>query len=92
VKEAGPYIAIAALLITLGGTLYGWATSQGQMQAEVRQLRGEVDRLQQVVVDNDRNFQGMRLEIARWMAAHEDDDQRRSSRETSSPRGRMFDR
>jgi len=76
-KEAAPYISIVALLITLGGALYGWATTQGAMQAEVRALRGDVDQLQQQVSELSTNFQGTRLEITRWMAAYEATSQNR---------------
>jgi len=60
-KGIGPYLAVAALLITLGGTL-----------AEIRYLRTEVDVLKQTVATLSLDFQGTRLEIARWMARHED--------------------
>jgi len=76
-KEVGPYIAIAALLITLGGALYGWATSQGEAQAEIRQLRRDVNTLQETVDRLSMDFQGSRLEMARWIAVHEDELKRR---------------
>lgn len=76
-KEAGPYIAIVALLITLGGALYGWATTQGVMQAQVLQLQKDVTALQMQVNGLQVDFQGTRLEITRWMAAHENVRDRR---------------
>ena len=66
-----------ALAVTLAGALYGWAMSQGRLQSEVEHLRTDVDMLMQTVNDLNENFQGTRLEIARWMAAHEDATRRR---------------
>lgn len=60
------------LVIVLAGALYGWASAQASSAAEIRHLRADVDALQQTVGELNTNFQGTRLEIARWMAQHED--------------------
>jgi len=71
-RESGPVIAIVALLITLGGTLYGWASTQGTMQANMGHLQEKVSALELKVNQLSTDFNGTRLEITRWMAAHDD--------------------
>ena len=73
-RESGPVIAIVALLMTLGGTLYGWATSQGTMQANLVHLQQKVSALELTVSQLSMDFNGTRLEITRWMAAHDRTD------------------
>jgi len=79
-REAGPYVAIVALLMTLGGALYGWATTQGAMQAQVSQLQGEVVNLKTQMNNMQSDFNGVRLEIARWMAASDRAERARRER------------
>jgi outer membrane murein-binding lipoprotein Lpp len=70
-REAGPVVAIVALLITLGGALYGWAATQGTMQANLNHLERKVTALEGTVNQMSSDFNGTRLEITRWMAAHD---------------------
>ena len=76
-KEAGPYVAIAALLITLGGALYGWALTQGAQQQQIVQLQTDVAALKLQMNNMQTDFNGVRIEITRWMAASDLDRNRR---------------
>lgn len=76
----GPYIAIAALLLTLGGSLYAWASTQGQMQMQVQQLRSDVDALKTQLTNLSADTNGMRLEVTRWMAATDAANRKRDAR------------
>lgn len=79
-KEGGLYVAIAALLITLGGALYGWAQSQGAQQQQIIQLQGDMAAIKAQVNNLSTDTNGMRLEVTRWMAAADAANRRRDAR------------
>lgn len=70
-REHGPQIAIVALLITLGGALYGWASSQGALQQQVIQLQRDVTTMRTEINDSRKDFQGLQIQVARWAVAQE---------------------